>query len=388
MSAINSIHFLKNKTILIISPQSWGKMFVSKHHYATELAKCGNTVYFLNPPDPSLEDRINISEEKNFPGLYIISHRIFFPYDIKFHAIPIFHWLMKWQVKKIIKKMGAVPDIIWSFDLGNLYPFRLFTFNSLKIFHPVDEPLNSTAIDSAKNAQVIFSVTPEILDKYKHYKIPSFVINHGISNTFLGESGTIKKDNNNIQIGFSANMIREDIDRETLLKIVRENPDHNFNFWGNYDSKNTNLGESGSNAEGFINELKNEKNVILNGAVSTIELAQSFRAMDAFLICYDINKDQSKGTNYHKVLEYISTGRVVISNNITTYKYKPSLVQMVEERDHNKMLPELFKKITHELPLYNSLLLEQERKTFAANNTYLKQIERIDSILINKIIIN
>ena len=27
---------------------------------------------------------------------------------------------------------------------------------------------------------------------------------------------------------------------------------------------------------------------------------------DAFLICYDVDKDQSKGTNYHKTLEFIS----------------------------------------------------------------------------------
>ncbi len=38
------------KTILLISPESWGKSFVSKHHYAVELAKKGNIVYFLNPP--------------------------------------------------------------------------------------------------------------------------------------------------------------------------------------------------------------------------------------------------------------------------------------------------------------------------------------------------
>ena len=42
---------LKGKTILILSPQSWGKMFVSKHHYAIGLAKKGAVVYFLNPPD-------------------------------------------------------------------------------------------------------------------------------------------------------------------------------------------------------------------------------------------------------------------------------------------------------------------------------------------------
>jgi hypothetical protein len=64
--------------------------------------------------------------------------------------------------------------------------------------------------------------------------------------------------------------------------------------------------------------------------------------MDAFLICYDIEKDQSGGTNYHKIMEYMCTGKVIIGNNITTYKNKPELVQMVNERDNNRELPALF----------------------------------------------
>ena len=66
------------------------------------------------------------------------------------------------------------------------------------------------------------------------------------------------------------------------------------------------------------------------------ELAVAYQNADAFLICYDVIKDQSKGTNYHKVLEFISTGKVVISNNITTYYNNPHFVQMVKESDNNK----------------------------------------------------
>ncbi|GAB1397072.1 hypothetical protein MASR1M65_18510 [Saprospiraceae bacterium] len=41
----------KNKTILIISQQEWGLMRISKHHYALELAKKGNKVFYLTAPD-------------------------------------------------------------------------------------------------------------------------------------------------------------------------------------------------------------------------------------------------------------------------------------------------------------------------------------------------
>ncbi len=118
---------LKNKTILILSPQSWGKMFVSKHHYAVELARYGNTVYFLNPPEQEKNSRTGIEIERAamHPGLFIIHHRLSFPYNLKFRFKPLFHFLMKGHIKKLLHALEHEPDIIWSFDLGNLYPFRL-----------------------------------------------------------------------------------------------------------------------------------------------------------------------------------------------------------------------------------------------------------------------
>ena len=101
---------LKDKVILIISPQPWYQLFVSKHHYAIELAKYGNTVYFLNPPDASLKERVLIRPADAVPGLFIISHRVNFPYNIKFHAQSLFHWLMQWQVKKILASIGKTKD--------------------------------------------------------------------------------------------------------------------------------------------------------------------------------------------------------------------------------------------------------------------------------------
>jgi hypothetical protein len=103
--------------------------------------------------------------------------------------------------------------------------------------------------------------------------------------------------------------------------------------------------------------------------------------MDGFLICYDIKKDQSGGTNYHKILEYISTGKVIISNNVTTYASRPELVQMVDSREHNRELPALFKNIVNRLDHFNSPEFIQKRISFAKDNSYCRQIERIEGIL-------
>ncbi len=371
----------KNKNILLISPQAWGKMFISKHHYAVELAKLGNTVYFLNPPDKILKERVLITAILETPGLFIINHRINFPYNIKFHSIMLFHWLIQWQIKKILNTIGEPIDIVWSFDLGNLYPFKLFPKTALRIFHPVDEPLNDAAINSAKDAQVIFSVTHEILEKYTGFVVPAHFVNHGVSELFLHCENLVSP-GDSTRVGFAGNLLRTDIDRPVLLQIIHENPDVIFEFLGSYQENDSNIG-GGLNSETtlFLKSLRSYSNVVLHGVVKPEELAAAYQHIDAFLICYDIEKDQSKGTNYHKVMEFISTGKVIISNNISTYKGMPHLVTMVEERDNNRMLPALFKKTILSLVENNSGLAMDRRKKYAREHSYQKQLEKIVDLL-------
>jgi hypothetical protein len=376
---------LHNKTILLISPQSWGKMFLSKQHYAIELAKRGNKVYFLNPPNENSAhqtETIEIISSDISYNLFLINHKIWFSDKIKFHAMPLFHALMKFHVSKIKKKIPEVVDIVWSFDLGNYYPFRFFGKPSHKIFHPVDEPLNKTAIYSAKGCDIIFSVTNEILEKYKNFSAPKYFINHGVSEEFLRPVDVDNIFGDPIHVGFSGNLLRNDIDKTTLQKIIEENENIIFDFFGSYKKSQTNIGGSeNSESEKFISFLQSKKNVTLHGTLSQQMLADKLHQMDAFLICYDIKKDQSKGTNYHKIMEYLSTGKVIVSNSVTTYKNEPDFVIMNDERENNLQLPSLFKKVINDLNHYNNSSLQQKRIAFAKNNTYQKQIDRIEQKL-------
>lgn len=376
---------LIDKTILIISPQAWGKMFVSKHHYAIELAKRGNRVYFLNPPNQvgaTNTSTIEVKASDINSNLYLIRHQLFFPYRLKFRGLPIFHWLMQFHIKKLIKEINRPIDVIWSFDLNNLYPFMLFGNRPFKIFHPVDRPHNSPAINAAKGADVIFSVTNEILEYYGQFSIPKHFINHGVGQEFITSKTRPYRKSSPTKVGFSGNLLRLDIDRNILLEIVEANSDCIFEFWGAYNLKQSNFGGviDGATID-FITKLTNIPNVILHGAVSSYVLANAICNMDAFLICYDVQKDQSRGTNYHKVLEYLSTGKVIISNNITGYKNSPELVQMIASRTNNLELPILFKRVINELHMHNDEGLFAIRRAFAKENTYEKQLDRIIELL-------
>src|ERR1700757_3422349 len=119
---------LKNKTILIISQQDWGSMFISKHHYALELSKLGNKVYFINSPDQKnkLQPGQIIIEKTQYAGLFTVSHRFFFPYFIRFKSVFLFDKLVTIHINNIIKKIEEPVDIVWSFDIANAIPLKSF----------------------------------------------------------------------------------------------------------------------------------------------------------------------------------------------------------------------------------------------------------------------
>ncbi len=291
-----------------------------------------------------------------------------------------FHWFMKFHVKALLKKINRPVDVIWSFDLGNLYPLSFFG-KTVKIFHPVDEPLNKTAIDAAQGCDVIFSVTNEILNKYKNINAPKYFINHGVADYFLSVPAEHLPDGK-IHVGISGNFTRPDIDRNTLLQIVQQNPDVLFECWGSYEAKQSNLGGGSDQllAE-FIQSLQSMANVVLHGPLSSNKLAIELKRMNAFLICYDILKDQSGGTNYHKILEYLSTGKVVISNNVTAYQQEDGLLEMAKSRNNNNELPLLFKKVISNLNNFNNIEKQTRRIAYAMGNTYTSQLNRIEKKL-------
>ncbi|TDH27925.1 hypothetical protein EXU57_05515 [Segetibacter sp. 3557_3] len=361
-------------------------MFITKHHYAVELSKLGNKVYFLNPPEGDVwswkkpADRIKITRNETYPNLYLVQHELFFPYLLKFHARWLYDLLVRKHLAQIESIIGEKLDIVWSFDHSNISPLEHFR-NAYKIFHPVDDSVHPHSFKAVKSADILFTVTKEILKKYSNFKLPKHLINHGVAEVFLDDSNARKNNSGVVHVGLSGNWLRPDLDHPCIIRIIRENPRVIFNFFGSYNISETNLGGGHRAHSHFIRALQGSKNVILHGPLPYESLAGWLHKMDLFLICYDVVKDQSNGTNYHKIMEYLSTGKVIVSNNISSYSASPELIQMVAERNSNDRLPALFKKVVSNIAFYNSAEFAEKRKAVARNNTYLMQIRRIESIV-------
>lgn len=320
--------------VLLISPQHWGTMRVTKHHYAIELAKLGHDVFFLEPTEASW--KWNQTSFRIIPsdaeGVKLVKQQINVPYNLKFHLKGLFDWFIQRHIKKLEKQLGPF-DLVWSFDLTNAMPLSYFSNKSKKIFFAADWPLNSDAVKSAEGANLLVSVAQEILDQYPpKVNTKKLLIDHGVAECFIeeGKKPFVKTDDV-IRIGMSGNFLRPDIDRPVLLEIIRTHTNMVFECFGAYEPQNSNLGGAyDQEAIAFIDALKLAPNVILHGVVPTETLAKELRRMDAFLICYDVDKDQSKGTNYHKVMEFLAFGRPVFSNCISKYNFKGSGVFMAK----------------------------------------------------------
>jgi glycosyltransferase involved in cell wall biosynthesis len=364
---------LYNKTILIISPESWGTSFVSKHHYATILAERGNKVYFLNPPSQKSEIT-TINEQLKIIDYQLVMRGI--------NRMPTFlrNLLNGRQIAKI--KRQFIPediDIVWSFD-----PFRFQKLTSwgakTAIYHPVDIHKTNLDLPTAASADIIFSTAALILEKFAKTlpNTPQFKINHGLAAHFIAPDivPVSFSDNFKLRVGYVGNLNYPYLDKNTLLNVIKANPNIGFYFIGPHEKSN--LSASDTNNTDFISQLQNLPNTVLLGAKPSKELPNYLAAFDLFLMTYTADQHRAELANPHKILEYLSTGKIVVSHYIDEYGDKNHLVAMAQT---NADIPALFDKTVAQLLLLNSPTLREMRKDYARENTYQAQVVRIEQHL-------
>ena len=367
------------KKAIVVSPQSWGKMFISKHHYAVELSKLGYEVFFVNPPKENKLGglpRIKI-EATEYENLVTVNHKLFFSNYLKFHLPFLHHILIFTQRWLLLKKIGK-PDLILSFDLTNNFPLKGLACK--KIFFAADEPRTKQNFVSARNADLIVSVSQHILDLYEKYfpETKKLLINHGLSAEFLNIPKDLPKKYDGINVGLSGNFLFNDLDYPILLQIVLENPEFKFHFYGNHSTK-SNIGADSSKVNlDYLEQIKLSTNCIFHGVLGKRELALELNQMDAFLICYDPKKGQSSGSNSHKILEFLSTGKVIFSSHFSYYEGS-NLFVMTSSRVDNSLLIDLFREGINALNQINKRRLQEGRKLFSKENSYDQNLVKIIS---------
>lgn len=362
---------LNSKNILIISPESWGSNFVSKHHYALELSLNGNKVYFLNPPTPSylrsalklffINENLTVIDYTLFKGINRLPTRIK-------------KLLYLWKAREILNRIGSQPDIVWSFDPYVFQELSCFGNEAIKIYHCVDFCTTHLELEVAQNADLILGTSKRMLQRFDRLNTNVHKIGHGLSREFIRNSDCdLNIHGTAVRVGYIGNLLSNYIDWDTLITLVMNYPQIEFYFIG--PLRNSNLGNF--TAKNEVKIIQEQKNVFLLGEMNTKELAQKLPEFDFFIMLYKSDIEIALD-NPHKVLEYLSTGKTVVMNYTEEYKDSQNLVEMVSD---NSEFIERFDAVSKNLDLFNSIKRRQKRIEFSHSNSYKNKISKIEDIL-------
>ncbi len=362
---------IKAKRILIISPEAYGAVFLSKHHYAKKLAK-ENKVWFLNARGHrnSIFPLVSVSDTAD--GIRVIDYYNFLA------GFGRFFWLDRILnsilTKLILSKVGSL-DLVWSFEQARFFNLKLFNA-SKSIFHLADyiPSHQKHKANLSRSADYVFAVSPQILDSIKT-TTPKFYINHGV-NCFEPRLDLKPTTNSNktLKVCYIGNINIPYLDIDATVSAVKENASIEFHFVGPYGDSN--LGKVKRNNYALLSKFPN---ATFHGIIPQERLLSFVNDFDLFFLAYDVVKFPIRMSNSHKLLEYLCTGKMVVSNFFPIYKeIDPSLIKMVEDL---RFLPKAIEETLQEIDFYNSDEKQKARMSIAKMNSYEHQINRIAKIL-------
>jgi len=380
--------FLNKKNVLIISPNFWGNVHITKHNYSLELHKLGANIFYLNPPSRSFSGFMKTTEI--FENFKVIDFQLHIPGRIKKYFPRLYYYYMSLIVKRISALVKN--DIFLSIDFSRDLPFSLTKTNYFnakhKIFFPVDNP-HIDYINNSKNiSDMYFSVSELALNMINKGNIYHYCLGHSVSSDFFSNDIIINKYNSgSVNIGYVGNLFMDNIDYDTIIKLVKENKGVNFHFIGPSEvrSQNNNLGIQQDNIKN-IRILKAQNNTIFHGVLYKEKLIEFLRELDAMFLCYYEFGTHSAGPfNSHKILEFLALGKVVISNYFEDYNpYNNDLIFMPKKNHTSAQYIKKFNHVVEDLHKFNKECLMKKRSDFAKKRTY----EIRTKTLLNKIIKN
>jgi hypothetical protein len=361
----------EGKNILIVSPEPWDHIFVSKHHYAVHLSKRNNQVFFLNPPTKN-----SAVSKTDFQNLVTLNYRGF-PKGLRF--FPSF--LQKYFIGKAFSQLQKLArckfDIVWSFDNSVFFDFNALPGRLIKISHIVDLNQDFQSESTARTATLCLCTTDAIKSRVIEYNPQTFKINHGFSvrNTItpvkLPGQGPIK-------VVYAGNLAMPFIDWHLIHRIVSQNKNVDFIFIGPGEHFVSNIDEQSKSEKLAV--CKNE-NVFLTGKVESADLMNYLTAADILLIAYR-EKYHEHQANPHKMMEYLGSGKVVVATRTTEYQHLKNL-NLIAMSDSNNDLPNLMDAVINNLYEWNAVDRQQSRKQIAQSNSYDNHISEVEKLLTN-----
>lgn len=373
----------RDKTIFILSPEAWGVMRISKHHYAIELARMGNRVFFFEPP--SLKGSTRGVLIPTNEGVQRVTYKPI-ARGKRYVGRKLYALMQRRQMRRFIRDLTGQPDVVWCFDQGTFDDLDIFGA-PMRIFHPVDHNLERSMPPVATTADLVFSTSHKILEYMCPTGTRGIVIHHGLNATFERSarleleriSDAAETEPFKGRIGFWGSLFKESLDRKKVLELVRSFPTYTFLCWGASSMVQNNLaGKNDAEVAEFIEALSSSSNVRMMGPGTAEDFISEVPEIDILLnVEFEYSARWDNG-NPHKLMEYLSTGKPVFSTPALMYADTDLLFV---SRDEDVVSD--FKKLVAAWPEWADKKERIKRIEFALRNTYRQQIERIESHINN-----
>lgn len=356
--------------ILLISPEPWDAHAVSKHHYARTLASLGYRVLFLDPP---VRGRRGLTLEPipEHPGVErVLAPRV--APGLRRMPGHLRRCLERRWLRRLEQLAGCPIQVIWLFENSRFFDLR-FARSRLKIYHQVDLNQDFHPGIAAESADICFCTSELIRQRLLPYNARSYRLQHGVSlvndRIELSQVERQRFSGEQVQAMYVGNLEMAYLDCELLALVVRKHPEVLFHFVGGYRQQGP-----------LRRKLDSQSNVHWWGKVSSTLIPSLLMRADVLMACYQENhhRDQS---NPHKFMEYLASGRTVVATYTEEYAQHRDLLAM-SAPGSNASYPKLFAQVLGQLDTYNSLERMTARRSFAADHTYPRQLERIQALLL------
>ncbi|MBK9758712.1 MAG: hypothetical protein IPO90_01765 [Flavobacteriales bacterium] len=357
---------LRGKNILIISPEGWRGLHMSKHHVAQGLMARGNHVFWWGPvrahhenvPPPEHGGVREVSSKHWLKGV---------------NRLPrlIHRWYYGRMIRLLEEQAGARFDIIWCFDTSRMQWFP--DHPAFRLLHLVDYDILYHGHGLMRSADLIVTtadaINVKVLTIAPNARIHK--IGHALDSRWLNDQAGLEDARvaPPRTVVYSGQFFNTYIDWEALLVVAHEHPTLAFQFIGIVDHDFPN--------EAF-QRLKRSPNVFFTGLKTKDELIPLVRAADILTFCFNTDRRMLERANPHKVLEYLSTGNLIVGTWTLEYEPHQDLLLMAPDP---KSFPAIFNDAVARFTELNTSQKRSERVAFASKRTIGHLLDQVESLI-------
>lgn len=358
---------LRGKRILLFSPEPWEGLHMSKHHLSQALAARGNAVFFVDPPLPGNAGFTN----ERVGDVNVLRYRHWLR---GVNRMPL--WVNRWYYKRLIqdlaKRTGGPFDILWNFDTSRMQSFPDGV--GKKLLHLADFDILYIGQGLIPTADIIFTTGQVVADEVAmRTKARTINMGHALDERWMKDIDTLVRREvpapmNVVFMGQLANSYN---DWEGFEEVAATHPQLRFTFIGPFKP---------TFPEPAFHRLRALSNVIFTGLKEKHELVPLLRAADILFFGFRSATRAKERANPHKVLEYLSTGNVVVGSFTMEYASENDLFRMAKEGGN---LNETFDSALRDFDRLNAPEERARRISFAKERSMARLIERMERELGN-----